>query len=657
MGIFSFLSPKTQGEPAKKAALSSADLVGLFSGSETSSGVTVTPDSAIKYPTVWACVALLADSIAQLPCHVYTKNKNGSKSRVHDTALSVLLSRGPNFFQSTFDYTSFMVTALAMRGNHYAFVSKTPSGEVLEIIPFAPQSVEMKREGFKNIRYEVSQDGGGKEIYPLEKMTHVRGLSLDGFIGVSPITYHMETIGLSKAAERYGARLFKNGARPSGIIKHPSELSEPAYERIRKYWQEMYGGSNVGKTAILEEGADYETISMSNEDAQYLDVRQFQRTEICSIYRIPPHMIGDLTKSSFSNITQQSLEFVKYTILPWCRRIELTMMRDLLSEKDHKKGMFVEFLVDGLERADIKTRYDAYKAGIDGGFLSANEVRRKENMNPREGGDIYLAPLNMVDSTQMPAPTTEPTKPKQLKSYQTKGVEVREQIREEYKGRFQKLAALVVTQEVKAIKKMLQNDRDFLKQVEKFYPDFAKKITANFKGLIREFGGSVKAAALKEHDPEASVDPQEVGVFLDAVAASFAQRYTGSSSGQLKKLVEDTEPSELKFAIDVRLDEWETKRPAKVAEREVVQQESAVSRFVWAAAGVTLLQWVNRGSKSCPYCTSLDGKVVGIGAPFVEKGEFKPKGYEKSPMKVRGPKVHAPIHQGCLCAIVPVAGS
>jgi len=657
MGELIVLNKSVRTENEKSAGggqiLNSADLAALLSGSETSAGVSVSISSAIRMATVWACVRLLAESIAQLPCHVYVKNRDGSKSRVTDTALAELLSFSPNGWMTPFEYTEFMITALAMRGNHYAFKSRTGKGEVVELIPFQTGSVRAERRKLTDIRYHVTIDGA-PETFSKEEITHVRGLTFDGFMGISPITHHRETLGLAMAAGTYGGRLFKNGARPSGILAMPGVMKKESREQFKEDWQEAYGGENIGKVAILEGGADYKTVSMSNEDAQYLEVRQFQRTEICSIYRIPPHMIGDLTKSSFSNITQQSLEFVKYTILPWCRRVEMAMHRDLMTPAERKRGMFVEYVVDGLERADIRTRYEAYKTGVNGGWLSPNEVRKKENMNPRPGGDIYLAPLNMVDSSQgMPKPEK-----RLIKFVQFKGVEFREALRLKFKDRFNKIAALVVKAEAGMVRTIIESQKavpeNLQEQLDEIYSQFPARIESSFRALVREYGVAVRKAALSEAESDATVDANILGNFLDQVLEALAVRHVASSIGQLAALVRETDPEQLLEVLEQRLTEWEDTRPGKIAEREVVQQESSVSRFVWAAVGITRLQWVRRGSESCPFCRDLDGKIVGIEAPFVEQGNYQPEGYQDSHWKIRGPKLHAPIHRGCRCVIIPV---
>jgi len=661
--------------------LTSRDLDLLLRGASSSAGVGVSPDSAMRYVTVWACVRLLAESIAQMPVHLYRKLPDGSKERITDIVLADIIGTRPNSWQTSFEYFEFLVTALSLRGNHYAYINRLGSGAVAELIPLLPQAVTVVRNGY-DLSYRVRFEDGGIDTLPQEKIHHVRGLTLDGFTGVSPITYQRNAIGLGMAAENHGGALFKNGAMPAGTLTHPAELTDEAYARIKKSWLETHGGDQQGGVAVLEEGLKFDKISMSNEDAQYLEVRQFQRTEICSIYRVPPHMIGDLTKSSFSNITQQSLEMVKYTFLPIVRRIESAISRDLLSEADRKRGLYVEFLVSGLERADLEQRYRSYNIGIMSGILSPNECRAMENRNPRPGGDIYLAPLNMADSTGgMPAagseqdPGDQDPGSKSLtiksiasavpaplgKALTTKGVLAREQLRETFRPRFQTLAAALVTYETGELRQALaandgRADGSFAVDMAGIYRQLPEYIRNQFRGLMREYAVAVRDAALAEIDSDMKIDPDEMTKYVDEVLEAFATRHVASSEGQLVALINDTLLEELPAAIEQRLDEWKATRADKIADREPIQQESAVSRWVWMAAGVTLLQWQRRGSKSCPFCKALHGKIVGIDQPFVEAGDFTPEGHEASPLKVRGPKLHAPIHQGCVCVITPVRG-
>lgn len=665
--------------------LTSKDLALLLQGGVSTAGVGVNPTTALQYVTVYACVRLIAESIAQLPIHVYQKKPDNSKQRVTDTSLAEILSFAPNSWQTGFEYIEFALAALCLRGNHYAFVNRSTRGEILELIPLMPGSVTTHRDGY-DLSYTVRFEDGATDTLPQEKIHHIRGLSLDGFTGISPIAYQRNAIGLGIAAENHGSYLFKNGAKPSGTLSHPGKLNDEAYKRIKTSWSETHGGEKQGGTAVLEEGLVYTPITMTNEDAQFLETRAFQRTEICSIFRVPPHMIGDLAKSSFSNITQQSLEMVKYTFLPWCRRIEAAIGRDLLTPQDRKRGLYVQFLLDGLERADIETRFKVYNIGIMSGMYSPNVCLAKENMNPRPGGDLYLAPLNMVDSTDgLPkaddgndpenpdsSQNDSPTKTKSIahsravpyppgKALSTKGVLAREQLRETFQPRFKALAAALVGFETGELRQMIadaggQVGPGFASSSAGLYRQLPDYIRNQFLGLMREYAVAVRNAALAEIDSDHELPAESLAKFVESMLESFSTRHISSSEGQLAALINETVMEDLPAVIEQRLAEWDETRADKIASREPVQQESAVARMVWGSAGITKLQWQRRGSKSCPFCKALNGKIVGIEAPFVDQGDFTPEGHEASPLKVRGPKMHAPIHGGCVCIITPVRG-
>ena len=390
--MFNFLRRHHKEPPEKK--MTSADLVeALGLSSFSSSGQMVTVDRAMQVATVYACVRILAESIAQLPAKIYKRNNENGNDILSNGPLWQLV-QFPNSWQNSFEFFEYAMLCLCLRGNFFA-VKNVRRGEVIELLPLRPDAVSVQRENWE-LFYTYTDATGRSQTVGSDAILHIRGFSLDGIIGLSPIAYMRNSIGLAMSTEAHGARVFKNGGRPGGVLTHPGKLSDEALRHLEMSWSAAHGGENSGGTAILEEGLTYAPIAMTNEDAQYLEARQFQRTEICSIFRIPPHMIGDLTKSSFSNITQQSLEFVKYSVLPWCKRIETAIWRSLLTEKQRADGVYIEFLLDGLERADIKTRYESYQIAINSGILSSNECRKLENRNPREGGDDYLQPLNMT---------------------------------------------------------------------------------------------------------------------------------------------------------------------------------------------------------------------------------------------------------------------
>ena len=290
-------------------------------------------------------------------------------------------------------------------GNAYAQVIRNGKGEIIALYPLMPDRMKVDRDEHGQLYYEytVSTDdapiNGKQATVKLEPsdVLHIPGLGFDGLVGYSPIAMAKNTIGMAIACEEYGAKFFANGAQPSGVLEHPGTLKDPA--KVRESWQSTFGGSrNANKVAVLEEGMKYTPISISPEQAQFLETRKFQVNEIARIFRVPPHMVGDLEKSSFSNIEQQSLEFVKYTLDPWVCRWEQSIMRRLFTPEEKKK-YYVKFNVDGLLRGDYQSRMNGYAIGRQNGWMSANDIRELENLDripAEDGGDLYLINGNMT---------------------------------------------------------------------------------------------------------------------------------------------------------------------------------------------------------------------------------------------------------------------
>lgn len=289
-----------------------------------------------------------------------------------------------------------MQAHLCLRGNAYARVVRTGGGVVSEIDPIHPDRVSVFKRG-NVVTYSVQRpEGGGQDILSVDQMLHVRAMGPEGIIGYSPITLARESIGLAIATEKHGAKLFANGARPSGVLETPGPLSKEQLALMRDEWERTHGGvNNANKTAILFGGLKYSGVSMSNEDAQFLETRKFQVTDIARIFRVPPHKIADLSQSTFSNIEHQSIEFVTDCIGPWAKRWEQRMNLTLLTPTERKE-YFIELVLDGILRGDITSRYAAYRTGREGGWLSPNDIRDTENMNRIEGGDSYMQPLNFT---------------------------------------------------------------------------------------------------------------------------------------------------------------------------------------------------------------------------------------------------------------------
>ncbi|MGX9171015.1 phage portal protein, partial [Corynebacterium striatum] len=369
----------------------------------TSSGRTVTERSAMQMTAVYSCVRILAEAIAGLPLHVYRTEKDGSKVKATDHTLYRLLHDEPNPEMTSFVFRETLMTHLLLWGNAYAQVIRNGLDEVIGLYPLMPNRMSVGRDDAGRLYYEyqtTSDEPAGQWSrirLSSADVLHIPGLGFDGLVGYSPIAMAKNAIGMAMATEDYGASFFANGAAPGGVLEHPGTIKDPS--RVRESWQQTFGGArNANKVAVLEEGMKYTPISVSPEQAQFLETRKFQINEIARIFRIPPHMVGDLEKSSFSNIEQQSLEFVKYTLDPWVIRWEQALTKTLLSPRE-KPSVFVKFNLEGLLRGDYVSRMNGYAVARQNGWMSANDIRALENLDriaAADGGDLYLVNGNML---------------------------------------------------------------------------------------------------------------------------------------------------------------------------------------------------------------------------------------------------------------------
>lgn len=399
MGFFSGLF-RSRDKPQNRTTGSAYSF--FFGGS--AAGKRVNERSAMQMTAVYSCVRILAEAVAGLPLHLYRYKEDGGKEKALDHPLYLLLHDEPNPEMSSFVFRETLMTHLLLWGNAYAQIIRNGRGEVMALYPLMPDRMAVDRDDKGQLYYEYTTSaddapiskGSIVRLKPSDVL-HIPGLGFDGLVGYSPIAMAKNAIGLAIATEEYGSKFFANGAQPSGVLEHPGTIKDP--QRVRDSWMSQFGGSaNSNKIAVLEEGLKYTPISISPEQAQFLETRKFQINEIARIFRVPPHMVGDLEKSSFSNIEQQSLEFVKYTLEPWLVRWEQSIQRTLFSA-DEKKRYFVRFNVEGLLRGDYASRMNGYAVGRQNGWMSANDIRELENLDripAEEGGDLYLINGNMT---------------------------------------------------------------------------------------------------------------------------------------------------------------------------------------------------------------------------------------------------------------------
>ena len=370
----------------------------LFVFGKANSGEMVDEKSAMQIATVYACVRLLAESVAQLPLHLYKVSELDGQEKARDHPLYKILYREPNPEMTSFSYWEAVMTHLLLWGNSYSQIVRDGKNNILGLYPLLPENVEIDRTDKGELYFiyhaytnEVPGETNKDIIFRRDEVLHIPGLSFNGLVGFSPIAMMKNSLGTTLAVEKYGSAFFKNGAQPAGVLEHPGVLKDPG--KIRENWMNAYGGaSNAHKVAVLEEGMQYKPISLPPEDSQFLSTREFGVEEICRIFRVPPHMVQDLKRATFSNIEHQSIDFVVHTLDPWLVRIEKAIVTDLLVEEE-KDLFFPKFNVDGLLRGDYKSRMDGYSIGISTGIISPNEARRKENMQPLpedEGGDFHI---------------------------------------------------------------------------------------------------------------------------------------------------------------------------------------------------------------------------------------------------------------------------
>ena len=399
MGLFSNIF-KARDKPKDRTTGSNYSF--FFGG--TTSGKPVNEYTAMQMTAVYSCVRILAEAVAGLPLHLYKYNASGGKEKALSHPLYFVLHDEPNPEMSSFVFRETLMTHLLLWGNAYAQIIRNGKGEVIALYPLMPNRMSVDRDSSGALYYTYTRyseeaptmNGMTVTLRPSDVL-HIPGLGFDGLVGYSPIAMAKNAIGMAIACEEYGAKFFANGAAPGGVLEHPGTIKDP--QKVRDSWNAAYqGSSNSHRVAVLEEGMKYQPIGISPEQAQFLETRKFQINEIARIFRVPPHMVGDLEKSSFSNIEQQSLEFVKYTLDPWVIRWEQAISRALL-RPDEKKLYFAKFNVDGLLRGDYVSRMNGYATARQNGWMSANDIRELENLDripPELGGDLYLINGNMT---------------------------------------------------------------------------------------------------------------------------------------------------------------------------------------------------------------------------------------------------------------------
>lgn len=360
------------------------------------SGADINEDTAMQHSTVFQCVNVISESIASLPLHLYEENSETEKQRATSHPLSKILKRKANTEMTAFSFWQTMIYHILIWGKGFAYIERNKLNMIIGLWPLLPNKTKIKRTEKGELYVETKNLNNETVLLKRSEVLYIPGISVDGIDGKSPIAFARESIGLAVAAEEFGARFFGQGTHLGGVLEHPNSLSDEAYERLKEGFSNMHEGlTQSHRVKILEEGMKYHALGIPPEDAQFLETRKYQKEDIAALFRVPLHMVNSPSQSASNNIEQQDIGFVKHTLRPWIVRIEQAVYMDLLTEQEQEK-YYAEFLVEGLLRGDIKSRYDAYSIGRQWGWLSVNDIRQKENMNAVKGGDTYMIPLNMI---------------------------------------------------------------------------------------------------------------------------------------------------------------------------------------------------------------------------------------------------------------------
>lgn len=672
--------------PATSLANPAAWLMDWMGGGKTKSGARISEQSAMTISGVWAAVRLLANAVAMTPIKTYRRLPRG-KEAVTDHPAYRLLHDRPNPEMTPFTFKQTLQAHAVVWGGAFAEIEYSNSRVPIALWPLLPHKTRAERRNGQKIY--ITRVGGEDIPLAADRVMHIPGLSYDGVMGYRLVSMARESLGLAKAVEEDAANFFGNGSRVSGVLHTDKALGDKAYNQIRESWERMHSGlSNSQRVAILEEGLKWQQIGISPEDAQNLESRKFSVSEVARWIGVPPHMIGDLERSTNNNIEEQGLEFLRYSLNSWLVQWEQTASFDLFREEE-RQTMFAEFVRLALLQGDSVKRGQFYREMFHVGAISPNEIRERENMNPFDGGDLHLLPLNMGTPGQLEGQESDPFQrgavlleaagprllsdgePRALPApevgtvslaeYREKrSIDARQKIRQTFEPLLEDVGDVVFSREINAATRALNKafgERgvpEFDQWITEFYATYPEFATERFGRTIRAMSEAIygEAAAELESDAEYSSEVEE---FTTRYLSKMGERERSSSVGQLRKIMAETPPEEVEAALRLRLDEWKEKRAKKFAKRTAARTANAMARESYKALGVERLKWVAVG-KSCPLCRQMDGKTVAITGAFLRKGETvtADDDGETQPLTTKKIIRHPPLHpQGCDCTVAP----
>ncbi|MDE2901779.1 MAG: phage portal protein [Chloroflexota bacterium] len=643
----------------------------LGAGRQSYTGRYVSPETAMTIATVFACVRVIANNIAQLPLKIYRRDSAGRKEEAANHPLWPLVQGRPNPLMGPFIWKQTVFASALMRGNAYVEIEFAGSGWPAALWPLQASGMSARLEKRQAV-YEYSpspSDVGTFGRIPDYRVHHMRSLANDGFEGRSVVREAMHTLELALAAEEFGARFFGNGAVPGTALLHPGELSPQAKENIRESFDAKHMGMDKShKTAVLEEGMTIEKIGIPPEDAQFLGTRQFQTIEICRWFGVPPHMVYDLERATFSNIEHQSIAFVQDSLMPWIVNHEEQMGIDLLQREGWESNLFMDYDVDQRLRGDTPSRYRTYQSGIMYGQLSPNEARAKENQPPYAGGDQYFRPGNLtpVDGSGADAPAMAGERDVRQAERELRQAADDQALRDLWAAAQSGLQARlenVVALETAAIREALEDTEltIFVSWLQRFYDDEAPEAYREAIGSLLQTlaarTGRIVVLSLEESWTEEL--QAELEAYADEVLTQSADGHAASHRRQIEALIRDegAEAGEAaaRAAVEERLIGWSETEAERQARKVAFSAGNAFALAGMGAVGIAAVAWAARGD-SCKFCRALDGKVVAIGEAFVG-GDDSVTADDGEALTVSNPRRHGPLHEGCDCTVRAVRES
>lgn len=641
-------------------------LARLFGMGQTRAGVTVNDETALSSTALFAGVRFISENMASVPLKIY-RYDDRSKVTLRSDPRWYMLQSSANPEQTAMEFREMMWGFEVLCGNAYAEIVEAGDGIARELWPITPWRVRVERVNGALV-YHVRSPMGGERTLPAERVIHLRGFSRDGVLGVDVVEKMAQAIGIVLAAEEAAARFYGSGTQMAGVLEVPGALSEPAYERLKLTHRKLHAGvENWNRMAILEEGTKFHQLSTDPDKAQLIETRKFSISEVARILNLPPHVLKDLERSTFSNIEHQGQELVTYSFRPRAVRLEQVLEKRLLLPSE-RPTHFIRHNLDGFLRGDMQSRYNSYAIGRQWGWLSANDVREKEDWNPiDDGGDIYMAPINMLPADQfasagLPDRTTgdegRATPPiESREARNARGVLLRKRMEAAWRRTFRQRFDGLIRREAAQIRRAIKRAKDgggfdeFRLWMQEFFRDNANYTAQDVKPMFAGFAQALYATAAEEvgGDTEADLDR-----WVEGYAERFGVEEAERSQGQLVSLIDNVgDFDEAVGVMEERLSEWEVTRAEKVADWEANNLGNRISILAWGAAGITTKRWWTN-SGACPICQQMSGRLVSISAPFLSAGGVvDPDDGETAPLQIERNYAAPPLHRGCACSVVP----